>query len=251
MNPLDETLGKEPIPLRKDRSTVQETKPMSVLPVVPVPRETLHDHVYNGIKDLILTGDIVPGQSVTIQTLATAFAVSHMPVREALRKLVAERALTVISGRSVGVPRVSLQRLEDLRRVRIEIEGLAVQWACDRIGPAEIERLDHLFKIMDQAIGDGDVKAYLHGNRDFHFSIYSAAGSDTLSSMIENLWLQISPYFNLLYALGDFGRANREHRNVVDALRRKDGAAARIALVADITGAADALRHAVAEEHLR
>jgi DNA-binding GntR family transcriptional regulator len=226
---------------------VQETKQRSVLPVIPVPRETLQDHVYNGVKELILTGDIIPGQSVTIQSLATAFEVSHMPVREALRKLVAERALTVISGRSVGVPNVSLDRLEDLRRVRVEVEGIAASWAAARIDRATLARLESIFEAMDAAIRDGDVKGYLHGNRDFHFTIYRAAGSETLLSMIESLWLQISPYFNLLYALGDFGRANREHRRLIDALRRGDGASARAALMADLDGAANALRVALGQ----
>jgi DNA-binding GntR family transcriptional regulator len=220
----------------------------SRLPVLPAPRETLQDHVYNGVKELILTGDISPGQSITIQSLATAFAVSHMPVREALRKLVAERALTVISGRSVGVPKVALDRLEDLRRVRVEVEGLAAEWATGRIDPPTLARLETIYIAMDAAIRDGDVKSYLHGNRDFHFTIYRAAGSETLLSMIESLWLQISPYFNLLYALGDFGRANREHRRILDSFRRGDGASARAALVSDLDGAADALRVALGQD---
>lgn len=62
----------------------------AVLPFAPAPRETLQDYVYQRVKELILTGDIAPGQSVTFNSLASAFAVSHMPVREALRRLVAE-----------------------------------------------------------------------------------------------------------------------------------------------------------------
>jgi DNA-binding GntR family transcriptional regulator len=226
---------------------LQDVKHRSALPVLPVPRETMQDHVYNGVKELILNGDISPGQSITIQSLATAFAVSHMPVREALRRLVAERALTVISGRSVGVPKVSLERLEDLRRVRVEVEGLAAEWASARIDRATLSRLETSYLAMDKAIGDGDVKSYLHGNRDFHFLIYKAAGSETLLSIIESLWVQISPYFNLLYALGDFGRANREHRKVIEALARGDAASARAAIRADLDGAAAALRLALGQ----
>src|SRR5262245_17751515 len=91
----------------------------AVLPFAPAPRETLQEYVYRRVKDLILTGDIAPAQSITINSLAEAFAVSHMPVREALRRLIAERALTVISGRSVGLPALSVEHLDDLRRVRI------------------------------------------------------------------------------------------------------------------------------------
>jgi DNA-binding GntR family transcriptional regulator len=60
---------------------------------------------------------------VTIQSLSDAFGVSTMPVREVLNRLVAEKALTVISGRSVGIPPLTIERLEDLRRVPVEIGG--------------------------------------------------------------------------------------------------------------------------------
>ena len=59
------------------------------LKVVPLNRETLQERVYRQICDLILDGEIVPGQLVTIQAMADAFGVSHMPVREA-RKIAQE-----------------------------------------------------------------------------------------------------------------------------------------------------------------
>jgi DNA-binding GntR family transcriptional regulator len=214
----------------------------AALPFAPAPRETLQDYVYQRVKELILAGDIAPGQSITINSLSAAFAVSHMPVREALRRLIAERALVVVSGRSVGLPALSTEGLEDLRRVRIEIEGLATEWATNRLADADHDRFDELVATMTRADAENDVTAYLHANRDFHFAIYRAAGSETLLSMIESLWLQISPYFNLLHASGDYERANREHGTIAAALRRGDAKGARKAVRADIDGAAATLR---------
>src|SRR5689334_24973284 len=95
------------------------------LKVVPLNRETLQDRIYRRVCDLILDGEIAPGQLVTIQGLADAFGVSAMPVREALQRLTTAKALTVISGRSIGIPKLSLDLLTDLRRVRLEVETLA------------------------------------------------------------------------------------------------------------------------------
>ncbi|MFL5259382.1 MAG: GntR family transcriptional regulator [Hyphomicrobiales bacterium] len=227
---------------RARRSPAGSKPAASVLPFAPAPRQTLQDHVYKAIKELILTGDISPGQSITINSLASAFAVSHMPVREALHRLVAERALTVISGRSVGLPPLSIARLEDLKRIRLEMEGLATSWACSRLSDRDLDRLDELVQSMARADRNSDVKAFLHGNRDFHFGIYRSAGSQTLLSIIESLWVQISPYFNLLHASGNYARANREHKNLAAALKRRDARSARAAIVADINGAAAVLR---------
>jgi DNA-binding transcriptional MocR family regulator len=84
----------------------------------PVARDTLQERVYNRLASLILDGGIPPGRLVTIQSLAEAFGVSAMPVREALKRLTASNALTVVSGRSIGVPPITLERFRDLRNVR-------------------------------------------------------------------------------------------------------------------------------------
>lgn len=219
-----------------------DKKSTAEIPSAPAPRETLPDHVYRQLKELILSGDIEPGQSITIQSLATAFEVSHMPVREALKRLTAERALTVVSGRSVGIPPLSRDRLEDLRRVRDEVESIAVQWAAERIEEPALARLDALNDKLDSAVTTGDTKSYLHANREFHFTIYDAAGSPILMSIIEGLWLQISPYFNLLQKSGNYVESNQHHRALADALRKGDPVAARQALQADIATAANSLQ---------
>ena len=93
-------------------------------------RGTLQDHVYRQLCELILNGEIAPGQLMTIQALADAFGVSAMPVREALQRLIAARALTVISSRSIGVPHLTRASALDLRRVRLEVESLAATGRC-------------------------------------------------------------------------------------------------------------------------
>jgi DNA-binding GntR family transcriptional regulator len=214
--------------------------------VEPLGRETLQDRVYNQIAGLILDGGIVPGQLVTIQGLAEAFGVSAMPVREALKRLTAANALTVVSGRSIGIPRLSLDRLVDLRNVRIEVEGTATAWAARAVGPAVLSELDDHLDRMDRSIPAGDTRDYLRANRAFHFRIYRTAGSPTIVGLIEILWLQISPYFNLLRESGNYVSANIHHRAMVDALARKDETAARAAIVADITGSFEVLEKVLA-----
>jgi DNA-binding GntR family transcriptional regulator len=170
------------------------------LPLRPIARETVQDRVYRQLRELILNGEIEPGQTITIQSLSNAFQVSAMPVREALRRLTAEQALTVVSGRSVGIPALARERLEDLRRVRREVEPLAVSWAAQRIGSADLRRLKELIDRMQIAADEKDGRRFVPANHDFHFTIYRAAGSPALLSFIESLWLQIGPYFHVLRA---------------------------------------------------
>ncbi|MHA1566187.1 MAG: GntR family transcriptional regulator [Alphaproteobacteria bacterium] len=213
----------------------------SPLPVAPLLRDTLQERVYRQLSDLILDGEIVPGQSVKIQALAEAFGVSAMPVREALKRLTAAKALTVVSGRSIGIPLLTIDRLIDLRRVRTEIESIAAEWAAPNINEAGIKALADQLTRMESATASGDVKGYLRANRAFHFIVYAAAGSDTLLSIIESLWLQISPYFNLLHGSENYSASNEQHQAMLNAIRAGDKSALVAAVRADIDGAYDLL----------
>lgn len=207
----------------------------------PVARDTVQDQVHRQLKELILNGEIEPGSTVTIQGLADAFGVSAMPVREALHRLSAAGALTVLAGRSVGIPPLSVERLHDLRRVRVEIEGLAAEWAAARTDAALLARLDALIAEMESSTREADRRSFVPANREFHFAVYRAAGSESLMAVIEPLWLQIGPYLALLRGSGNWRMANRQHRLIREALARGDGQAARRALRGDIEEAATIL----------
>jgi DNA-binding GntR family transcriptional regulator len=213
------------------------------LSIVPVQRATMQEDVYQQAKQLILNGELAPGQSITIQWLADAFGVSAMPVREAILRLTAEKALTVVAGRSLGIPPLSRIRLDDLTRTRLEVEKLAVRWATTAITSSAVVELDGLVAKMD-AIGTSHEarKIYLRANREFHFAVYRASGSDILMGIIEGLWLQISPYFNLLQERGNYAVSNQHHKALVKALRRTDVEAAAEALHQDIRNAANLLQ---------
>jgi DNA-binding GntR family transcriptional regulator len=209
----------------------------TALSVARAPRSTLQDFVYRQVCELILNGEIAPGQLITIQSLADAFGISAMPVREALQRLTAARVLTVISSRSIGIPPLTGERLSDLRRVRLEVESLAAVWAVANIGDADIADLQASVSAMEEAARIGDDKQYLRANRAFHFRIYKAARSDALYAIIETLWLQISPYFHLLRASGNYFKANEQHEIMLSALRARDEAALSLAVRNDIEAA--------------
>ena len=221
---------------------MSEVRARAQLSVVRIQRATMQDDVYRQAKELILNGELAPGQSITIQWLADAFGVSAMPVREAILRLTAEKALTIVAGRSLGIPPLSRERLGDLTRTRLEIEALAVSWAVPNLDAEMRSRLDRLIAEMDNIKPDHEArKVYLRANREFHFTLYQASGSEAMLGIIESLWLQVSPYFNLLQERGNFVVSNRHHRALVEALEARDPARAIAAVRADIGDAASVL----------
>ncbi|MCE7027175.1 GntR family transcriptional regulator [Jiella avicenniae] len=205
--------------------------------VVPLRRETLQTGVYARLCDLILQGGIAPGESITVASLAKAFGVSPMPVREALTRLTAAGALTVVSGRTIGVPKLTRERLNDLRRVRIEIEMIAAEWAAANTTAAFTADLERLYGRLVESEAADDAKMYLEANYEFHFAVYRQSGSPTLLSIIESLWLQVSPYFHLLRESGNFRISNDHHARIFRAMVDRDGASARAAIASDLDDA--------------
>jgi DNA-binding GntR family transcriptional regulator len=203
--------------------------------ITPLARDTLQEQVYRQLCDLILDGSLAPGETITVQGLADAFGVSPMPVREALKRLTAANALTVVSGRSVGIAPLSRARLTDLRNVRLEIEAVAAGWGVRRATPEDVDDGARHFAALEAATAAGDRKGYLRSNHALHFTIYRASGSEILTGIIEALWLQISPYFHKLRET--YTVANSHHREMVEALRAHDEAAVRRAVRADIESA--------------
>lgn len=209
----------------------------------PVDKDTLHERVYLELRTALMTGKFAPGQSITIRALAKAFGTSAMPVREALRRLVAEQALQILPNRSVIVPHMTRERLEDLRRIRVELEGMAAEEAARHITADELDKLAQLLDEMRAAAKNGGPRSYYSQNQDFHFTIYAAARSAVLLPIIESLWLQIGPILTLLSEDPEVSEifAEKHHAKALAALRANDGPGARDAIASDISEAADYL----------
>ncbi len=125
----------------------------------------------------------------------------------------------------------------NLRRGAAVFLLVAAGWAAQRRNEAELTIAARHLEELENANATGDVKAYLRANYTFHFSIYRAARSENLLSIIENLWLQISPYFNMLHGSGNYSTANEWHREMVSALRDRDVELIMKAVRADIDAA--------------
>jgi DNA-binding GntR family transcriptional regulator len=211
------------------------------LTLAPVGRETVQDRVYSELRRALISGVFAPGQVLTIRQLSDALMTSTMPVREALGRLISERALEALPNRSIRVPPITLDRIDDLLRARILIEGEAIALAAPRMTAQRIANL-HAYMAEWQALRlDGDpatVDQEAALNQSFHFEIYNACGSPALIPMIESLWLQSGPCTRAaIFAFSEAGERDsaRFHHNMIDALVAGKPQAAREALVADIS----------------
>jgi DNA-binding GntR family transcriptional regulator len=204
--------------------------------------QTLNDRAYGALKKGLMSGQFRPGEVLTIRHLAAEYGISATPVREALQRLVAERALELQRNRSIGVPIPTLEKFVELRRIRCLLEGLASELATPHFRSADIARLARIIEEIDVDIATYNPAGYLRRNEKFHFLIYERARSPQMLRIIQDLWTQVGPFFNSLFEDRSYlAEANDGHRKIIAAIRSGDPAAVRDAVVWDIGEAADSL----------
>jgi DNA-binding GntR family transcriptional regulator len=200
----------------------------------PAERETLNDRVYRQLKTSIMEGRFKPGAVLTLRTVSDALGTSMMPVRDAMRRLVSERALEVRPSRKIALPVLTTGQFLELRRIRMLLEGEAAARAAERITKGQLTACKALLAKLD-ALDLDNPREFWTLNHKLHFTIYEAAESPQLVSIIEMLWLQIGPLLTRIAVTRAVQDAADPHALLVDALERRDAAAARAALEHDLT----------------
>ena len=205
---------------------------------VPRPKEAIsaaHDRVYRRLRTRIMHGDIPPGTALTLRGIGKQYDVSMTPAREAIRRLVAEGALTLSSTGRVSTPELSNERIEELAALRALIEVELATRALPRAHLALIERLQTINGSVAEAVAHRDGVSYLRTNLEFHRTLYLRAQAPAMLAMAETVWLQMGPTMRALY-----GRLRRTepphyHRLIIAALRAGDEPGLRLAVRSDVT----------------
>ena len=211
----------------------------------PIVHQTLSARVYQDLREMIISGQLQPGERLTLAGMAAALGTSAMPVREAINKLAADDAIEILPNKSVRIPVMTRSRFQELVVIRLVVEGLAVETAAGRVTEQQLTRLAELEQAFSSEIAqrEPDVNQIIQINKQFHFTAYAAAQMPVLSGLIEGLWLRIGPVLNLDLRNSASRRRSdlpsvKAHGALLEALRAGDGAAAKAALALDINSAA-------------
>ena len=205
-----------------------------------------HELTYARLRDMVLFGHLQPGQPVTIQGLVSDLDAGMTPVREAIRRLIAEGALTLQGNRRVLVPHLTPALLDQIAFARLTIEPRLAEIAAPRLNGAIIARLEALDKGVDQAIRAGDVPGYLSGNHRFHFTLYDCADAGVLMDIAQSLWLRFGPSLRVVCARFGTESLPDRHGEALAAMRAGDAMALGQAIRSDIAQGVDQVRAALA-----
>lgn len=179
--------------------------------------------IHETLRREILLGSLVLGQTLRQDEIAQRFEVSRIPVREALKSLAAEGLVEMRAHQKAVVRKYSAAEIEDIFLIRTLLEPKAGALACRRLRDADLDAMQALLARMRDVGDPPDFVHYLELNREFHMTVYRAAGSQALSQLLEHYIDQSARFIHLyLRATDTLAKAETEHEEIYRACKRRE-----------------------------
>jgi DNA-binding GntR family transcriptional regulator len=194
------------------------------------PGDTSKDLIYREIRRSIIMGHRSPGERLDLDALSSSYGTSITPVRDALHMLGQEGLVTIKPRSGYFVTHVTLKQLRDLLELREVLELAAVERAAVHITHMQLEQLE---RVHAGYTGEDDESydRYTDENRRFHYLIAEASGNQELAETLGRLHDRLAR-FMVIVRVGD--TLETRHRRLIEALRTRDVAVARQAMLDEI-----------------
>lgn len=219
--------------------------------VLPIQHENLEDKIYDHLKAMIVQKTLLPGERFLLSRLSREMGVSRTPLVNALKRLAQEQLVEWVSRRGIYVRRFTKREMVDLYEVRVALEGLAARLAAERIDGAEADRLEEIFRDVDLRSTPAALRRYVELDREFHWRLVELSGNKQLVNALKAINMVIFAYQYGLLAR-TISESLREHRQILKALRGRDGETCERLMRAHHGRSAEQLRkEAEAEERMQ
>lgn len=174
----------------------------------------------------ILSGALDPGSRLDEHSIAQRYGVSRTPVREALKQLAGLDLITIRPHRGAVVADLQAVRMGELFEALAEAEAVCARLAAAKMSGLEQERLEAAHRAF-LAAAAGERDGVPEANRTFHEAIYAGAHNGFLADTVMALRRRLSPFTRAQFRAAERPfQSAREHAAVLDAILRRDGAAA-------------------------
>jgi DNA-binding GntR family transcriptional regulator len=177
------------------------------------------EQAYNFILEGILSGELAPGMRIPSETIAEQLGISRMPVRDALRRLEGDGAITIYANRGAVVAEYSKDEVIQLIEMRAVLEGMGARFALSNITQREMEEIEHLRIRMDRSTDD--LGQWIMHHDAFHNYITSLSGRPLLTRQTKKIRLMLRPYFRKHHEHHqELEIPGHEHQKIIDVLAR-------------------------------
>ena len=212
--------------------------------------EDLAEQVYRTLRDMILAGELVPGQKLIQEALSERLGVSRTPLLAAFSKLEKEMLVELVPRRGAFVKRLSPAELLQLYEVRVRLEPLGALEAARHIDKKGRQVLDELLASYREAVKAGEPQAVRMADYRFHMAIMGLSGNPILERILSSF--AIVSKSNQRGLMKPAAKSLEEHEALRDAIASKDAELSERLMREHLTEARDnAARIAAAESRAK
>ncbi len=187
----------------------------------------LYEDVADRLREQIFSKELAPGSWLDEQNLAKQFGISRTPMREAIKVLASEGLITIKMRRGAYVTEIARKDLEQIFTILSLLEGEAAREAAAKASEEELNQLDYWHHRLEKAAADRDIEQFFEINGKFHELIREIAGNRWMNGVIEDLRKVLKLHRrDSLTSTGRLQNSLIEHRAILNALLKRDQAAA-------------------------
>lgn len=190
----------------------------------PVP---LRQSVYDALIDLIVSGELPPGQHMVETDLARQLGVSRQPIREALHRMEAEGWVDLRPSQGAFVHVPTDAEVDDLLDVRVLLEAETARLAARAADPAQLARLREICRHGQAAAEAGDLTAAVPANNVFHAEVAAIGGNAVLAELAGIVGRRVQWYYRMVAPERGHG-SWAEHAEMIEAIRAGDADRAQV-----------------------
>jgi DNA-binding GntR family transcriptional regulator len=184
----------------------------------PVP---LRQSVYDALIDLIVGGELPPGQHMVETDLARQLGVSRQPIREALHRMEAEGWVDLRPSQGAFVHVPTDKEVDELLDVRALLEAETARLAALAATPQQVARLRQLCREGQAAAEADDFGAAVAANNVFHSEIAAVGGNLVLAELADIVGRRVQWYYRMVAPARGYG-SWAEHEELIDAIESGD-----------------------------
>ena len=195
----------------------------AIAPIAPISRRPLHEEAIDRLREMIVQGQLGPGERLNERLLCQQLGISRTPLREAIKLLASEGLVALLPNRGAQVAPLDAARLSEMLAVMGALEALAGELACRQASVEQIAEVAGLHAEMVANHARGDLASYFRYNQAIHLKIVEASGNTTLANTYRQLnanVLRARYMANLSKERWD--EAVREHEQILAALTARD-----------------------------
>jgi len=178
--------------------------------------DTIANRISKILAERIITGTLEPGTKLRQDHIAEEFSTSHVPVREAFRRLEAQGLAVSEARRGVRVASFTTAEVEEVARMRSVLEGLALRQAAPHLTPFILDQADAITRVGDHAV---DITQQEQANKQFHRLLLAPCNMPRLLAEIDDLQMTGSRFFYIAEQAHWTPRVDLDHHAILLHLR--------------------------------